>query len=228
MAVQTLLRGLGYDSGPVDGDYGPVTQRAVRRFQTDERLTVDGVVGPQTWSALQRRVCGSGWQAPRGTTITITVRGCDGCTIGVQRALSGDTTIRPSAPTYWDGRSAKVRGGRVTLSVPTSLTPGMSFTIRAPWEGNTNYVANIVLGSGQAGARVSEAEASRTRPATACWAGTAAASARFTVEVRPVDVEGIGGRVTGIRAWASPQVATAGPLKSAPSGLLGNQDAFYC
>jgi len=36
----------------VDGIFGPVTDREVRRFQKRERLAVDGIVGRDTWSAL--------------------------------------------------------------------------------------------------------------------------------------------------------------------------------
>jgi peptidoglycan hydrolase-like protein with peptidoglycan-binding domain len=53
--VQCILRARGYSVGPsgVDGDFGPDTEAAVKRFQTDRHLEVDGQVGPQTWAALR-------------------------------------------------------------------------------------------------------------------------------------------------------------------------------
>ncbi len=54
-AVRGLQRGLanlGYAAGPIDGRYGPLTERAVIRFQTGRHLHVDGIAGPQTLAAL--------------------------------------------------------------------------------------------------------------------------------------------------------------------------------
>lgn len=36
----------------VDGDFGAATEVAVSRFQADHQLTIDGIVGPNTWAAL--------------------------------------------------------------------------------------------------------------------------------------------------------------------------------
>ena len=52
--VQARLHARGW-SVAVDGAFGPATDKAVRAFQDDKNLTVDGVVGPDTWRAL--------WQA---------------------------------------------------------------------------------------------------------------------------------------------------------------------
>jgi len=50
-AVQTLLNAQGQDVA-VDGDFGDQTDGAVKSFQKSNGLTVDGMVGPQTWTAL--------------------------------------------------------------------------------------------------------------------------------------------------------------------------------
>jgi peptidoglycan hydrolase-like protein with peptidoglycan-binding domain len=42
----------GYDTKGVDGIFGADTEAAVRRFQGDRRLTVDGIVGPRTWAEI--------------------------------------------------------------------------------------------------------------------------------------------------------------------------------
>jgi peptidoglycan hydrolase-like protein with peptidoglycan-binding domain len=36
----------------VDSEYGPKTRDAVRAFQKAHKLTVDGIVGKATWTAL--------------------------------------------------------------------------------------------------------------------------------------------------------------------------------
>ncbi len=43
--AQQLLTDLGYDPGPVDGQYGPQTADAVKTFQRDVGITQDGLIG---------------------------------------------------------------------------------------------------------------------------------------------------------------------------------------
>lgn len=47
--LQVALNALGYNTGAVDGQFGPQTESAVKSFQQDRGLTADGIVGPITW-----------------------------------------------------------------------------------------------------------------------------------------------------------------------------------
>ena len=51
--LQNRLNGIGFGSLVVDGIFGAATEEAVKKFQGDYGLTVDGVVGPQTWAKLE-------------------------------------------------------------------------------------------------------------------------------------------------------------------------------
>lgn len=58
--VQEMLLHCGYEVGEAgaDGVYGKETMRAVTRFQSDNSLHVDGVVGPSTWRELEEETAG--------------------------------------------------------------------------------------------------------------------------------------------------------------------------
>jgi len=52
--LQLLLGSLGFDSGWIDGIFGPETEEAVADFQRNAGLPVDGVAGPTTIATLTR------------------------------------------------------------------------------------------------------------------------------------------------------------------------------
>ncbi len=52
--LQQLLESKLFPVGNIDGIFGSRTARAVRAFQAANNLTVDGIVGPNTWASLTR------------------------------------------------------------------------------------------------------------------------------------------------------------------------------
>jgi len=56
LEVQKFLKARGFDPGPLDGDFGPMTEAAVVAFQKSRGLTPDGIVGPLTAQELRSEV----------------------------------------------------------------------------------------------------------------------------------------------------------------------------
>lgn len=60
LIAQDDLNTLGYKTNGLDGIFGSATQNAVREYQRARGLTVDGIVGCNTWRSLQEDVVGTG------------------------------------------------------------------------------------------------------------------------------------------------------------------------
>ena len=80
--VQSCLRRLGHFNGPVNGNFGSITEAAVKKFQRANRIPAIGKVGPRTQAALQRK-CGrrrgnrvSAYDSQRGLRY-----GCNGAAV---------------------------------------------------------------------------------------------------------------------------------------------------
>lgn len=53
--LQQRLTAKGYGVGAIDGIFGQKTLEAVKAFQAENHLTVDGVVGKNTWKTLEKK-----------------------------------------------------------------------------------------------------------------------------------------------------------------------------
>lgn len=86
-ALQAALTRAGI-SVAEDGVYGPATDQAVRYFQYEKKLGVDGIVGKNTWDALM-----NAWKAPAKPDP-------DAWTFAAPAGLRRGTNVE--FPVYWD------------------------------------------------------------------------------------------------------------------------------
>ena len=80
--LQNALNKFGFEI-KVDGAFSSDTEAAVRQFQMDHNLYVDGVVGPATWAALQ------GQPAPDPATVLSTTISANNASMLAQLAEAG-------------------------------------------------------------------------------------------------------------------------------------------
>ena len=69
LELQTMLKELGYYYGSLTGSFGSLTKTAVRKFQDDNSLTVDGVAGLKTLNLLSSK---TGKETSGGSSGSIT------------------------------------------------------------------------------------------------------------------------------------------------------------
>ena len=93
-ALQYLLQEHGLEVS-ADGSFGSGTEAAVRSFQADQGLDVDGVVGPNTWTAL-----------------VVTVR--QGSTGAAVQALQAELNAKRAAGLTVDGKFGPATAAAVT------------------------------------------------------------------------------------------------------------------
>ncbi len=80
--LQRFLSAVGFEPGPADGVFGPLTDAALRSFQSDRGLIVDGIAGPQTLFAISDYTGHTGRGLlllldPNGRLLTFTGHGND-------------------------------------------------------------------------------------------------------------------------------------------------------
>jgi peptidoglycan hydrolase-like protein with peptidoglycan-binding domain len=66
--LQEALKEAGHDPGPIDGEFGPSTEAAVRAFQHEKGIAADGVVGDITWLNIDEDAVFSHPVVRRGST----------------------------------------------------------------------------------------------------------------------------------------------------------------
>lgn len=136
--VQTALNTLGYKGADgnaltVDGVVGANTTFAVKTFQMDHSLSVDGIPGPITKAALTAALAGAGVAASvaavaqdsaMGPTVAVNIPATP-----VSPAMTIHTTTSPSGST---STAVKPFGTPASATSPLALLTGAKPTAAAP------------------------------------------------------------------------------------------------
>lgn len=146
--LQALLKNRGFDPGPIDGVFGPVTEQAVMAFQKQAGIAVDGLVGPITWQNL-REEPSRGFRKPlSGITIAIDPGhgGVDPGAYGVYGTREADLTFAIA----WNLRELLISGGaRVVMTRTGDYEPrgksGQLDTLEARVETAEEAGANMMI-----------------------------------------------------------------------------------
>jgi len=159
------------------------------------------------------------------TRLHLRVTGCNRCTISLQHAVSGNPNVWTSAPQRIGPDET------ATFSVRTARTQGLSFVLRAPWQGDTGAVPNIVTRyrGHQVDSAIGRTGARHGTHAEGCWAGTTVDRVRLDFHVARVPATTLTGDPTQIPlAYATHTMSSWKPKVKTYNGTIANQDASYC
>lgn len=151
-----LVQGYALPRFGADGIFGVETENAVRQFQTNHRIVVDGIVGPVTMEHLNRHDPGNVPSTPTPVSLTYATvapkrnLGCGGFSWGVRWGLNGATAATNGfvvqqltfdlsrerctggrndfRKTYWE--AWQVRGGNIFVGTTNSPHNADTFSVQ--------------------------------------------------------------------------------------------------
>ena len=141
--IQTWLSCNGFNPGPIDGAAGARTTSAVKRFQSANGLSADGVVGPATrramraYSTVTFTFTGSGW----GHGVGLSQYGAKGLTeLGATFCSNTSSCTSTEVVDYYFTDTAVQQMNNLSLS-----SPDIASSNNALWVGLARNAKNISL-----------------------------------------------------------------------------------
>lgn len=120
--LQKTLQARGYYNGPIDGWFGYLTDSAVRRYQMEKGLWVDGKAGPQTQQSLGL----VGPSQPSTTKVTSPSPAPTGAAAG--RAVSLHIGLNRVDPSGYGGWSGPLSGCEADADTMTAIAEVEGFS----------------------------------------------------------------------------------------------------
>lgn len=122
--LQERLNAVGATGTPlaVTGRYDAATGTAVKALQTENGLDPDGIVGPLTYEALDRRDATTAEQVNAGPDVTGTADAPTKAEIDqIEKELNPTSSGPTGAPRDWDGRSDAAKAAELDAKITKAL-----------------------------------------------------------------------------------------------------------
>lgn len=142
--MQTRLKRLGYYYGEITNDFGPLTEKAVKKFQDDNGLTVDGIAGSDTLNKLYSLTGGSSSSTTPGSSSSVALDKSYG------RIIKNNVYLRSKASTTSDAKASLGEGTLVRINQKYTTTDNVVWYKITVKNGNytyTGYVRNDMIES---------------------------------------------------------------------------------
>ena len=152
--IQTKLKVLGYYNGAIDGVMGSYTTAAIKAFQTDEGINIDGIAGPVTQQILFARpdTYPTGYIETQGLVLDRqdTSYTCGPSSLKMALSRYGFNVNEMTLATYAGSTSTSgtTHAGLIaaTKKVTSTLTLGDKRFTATGWSGIFNYLkANVPI-----------------------------------------------------------------------------------
>lgn len=131
--VKKLQESLGFTGADVDGIYGQKTESAVREYQQANNLSVDGIVGDETWGSLKSAAGGS---ASNSSASSGTASGANPGTATGQEKQNAGFSYEPYQ------KSDTVAQAEALLQQQLAQKPG---AYNSTWQGQLNEILNRIM-----------------------------------------------------------------------------------
>lgn len=127
--LQEALKSFGALTGPLDGVFGPDTEKAVKTVQASAGLKVDGMVGARTWAYVEKRV-----GAPVAAAQPSAVAANADAMAGVGKTVAAVTGAATPVLALWKDAKAAVDEAAAMVGLDAGLVlAGLGLAVVAVW-----------------------------------------------------------------------------------------------